>query len=73
MHLPTWLTQRLACRNKEEPSKWWVPEEVMMIPPEDEINTQGALQKAAEGAKDFFDSGFKNMSSALKNLAPSTK
>lgn len=43
----------------------------MMIPPEDEINTQGALQKAAEGAKDFFDSSFKNMSTALKGLAPS--
>ena len=60
-------------RNKEDPGKWWVPEEVMLIPPEEEIDTQGALQKASEGVKDFFDSSFKNMSSALKNLTPSTK
>lgn len=48
-------------RNKEEPAKWWVSENIKLIPPQEELG--GGV---VDDVKDFFGQGFSNITKALK-------
>lgn len=52
-------------RDKENPAKWYVADSIKVIPPEEELG--GTV---LDNVKDFFDTGFKSLSKALKPVGP---